>query len=102
MTTVSTSTSLLQNKHAVIFGVSGEIGTGVAKEFAAQGATVFPSDRRLASIEQVAADIQQGGGIAYAAQVDALDEQAVQAYLDGVAWDSEIIVAGALPRRIHQ
>jgi 3-oxoacyl-[acyl-carrier protein] reductase len=85
MTTPSTSTSMLQNKHAVIFGARGAIGTAVAKEFAAQGATVFLSGRRLAAVEQVADEIQKDGGIAYAAEVDALDEQAVQAYLDGVA-----------------
>jgi 3-oxoacyl-[acyl-carrier protein] reductase len=85
MTTASTSTSLLQNKHAVIFGAGGAIGQAVAKEFAAQGATVFLSGRRLDAVKQVAADIQKDGGIAYAAEVDALDEQAVQAYLDRVA-----------------
>jgi 3-oxoacyl-[acyl-carrier protein] reductase len=85
MTTASTSTSLLQNKHAVIFGAGGAVGEAVAKEFAAQGATVFLSGRRLANVEQVAASIHQHGGIAYAAEVDALDEQAVQVYLDGVA-----------------
>jgi 3-oxoacyl-[acyl-carrier protein] reductase len=85
MTTASTSTSLLQNKHAVIFGASGEVGTGVAKEFAAQGATVFLSGRRLSAVEQIAAEIQQAGGIAYAAEVDALDEQAVQSYLERIA-----------------
>ncbi|HEX4207054.1 MAG TPA: SDR family oxidoreductase [Ktedonobacteraceae bacterium] len=79
------STLLLQNKHAVIFGASGAIGTAVAKEFAAQGARVFLSGHRLAPVEQVADEIQKDGGIAYAAEVDALDEQAVQAYLDGVA-----------------
>src|SRR5215469_12204617 len=85
MTTAPVSTSLLQNKHAVIFGASGEVGTGVAKEFAAQGATVFLSGRRLSAVEQLATGIQQAGGIAYTAEVDALDEQAVQAYLDRVA-----------------
>ena len=85
METPLTHTPLLPHKHAVIFGAGGEIGTAVAKEFAAQGATVFLSGRRLASVEQVAASIQKDGGIAYAAEVDALDEQAVQAYLDGVA-----------------
>jgi 3-oxoacyl-[acyl-carrier protein] reductase len=75
----------LTHKHAVIFGAGGAIGTAVAKEFAAQGATVFLSGRRLASVEQVAASIHQDGGIAYAAEGDALDEQAVQTYLDGVA-----------------
>jgi NAD(P)-dependent dehydrogenase (short-subunit alcohol dehydrogenase family) len=41
MKTVSVDTPLLKNKHAVIFGAGGAIGTAVAKEFAAQGATVF-------------------------------------------------------------
>ena len=84
MTTTSTSTSLLQNKHAVIFGAGGAVGTAVAREFAAQGATVFLSGRTLDTIEQVAQEIHHDGGIAYAAQVDALDEQAVQTYLDRV------------------
>ena len=84
MNTQLTHTSLLSRKHAVIFGAGGAVGTAVAKEFAAQGATVFLSGRQLAPIEQVATDIQQAGGIAHAAQVDALDEQAVHAYLDQV------------------
>ena len=78
-------TQLLTNKHAVIFGAGGAVGTAVAKEFAAQGATVFLSGRTLGAVEQVAADIHQDGGVAYAAGVDALDEQAVHAYLDRVA-----------------
>jgi len=85
MDTLLTNTQLLTNKHAVIFGAGGSIGTAVAKEFAAQGATVFLSGRRLATVEQVVQDIHEDGGVAYAAQVDALDEQAVQAYLDRVA-----------------
>ncbi|MBV9228988.1 MAG: SDR family oxidoreductase [Chloroflexi bacterium] len=84
MNTASTSAPLLKNKHAVIFGAGGAVGTAVAKEFAAQGATVFLSGRRLAAIQQVAEEIQKDGGIAYAAEVDALDEQAVQAYLDNI------------------
>jgi 3-oxoacyl-[acyl-carrier protein] reductase len=84
MTTTSTDTLLLSNKHATIFGASGEVGTGVAKEFAAQGAEVYLSGRRLAAVERLADEIQQGGGIAHAAEVDALDESAVQTYLDGV------------------
>jgi NAD(P)-dependent dehydrogenase (short-subunit alcohol dehydrogenase family) len=85
MTTASTFTPLLQNKHAVIFGAGGAIGTGVAKEFAAQGATVFLSGRRIAAVEPLATELQKGGGLAYAAEVDALDEKAVNAYLDRVA-----------------
>jgi 3-oxoacyl-[acyl-carrier protein] reductase len=88
MNTASTSTPLLKNKHAVIFGAGGAVGTAVAKEFAAQGATVFLSGRTLGTVEQVAADIQKDDGIAYAAGVDALDEQAVQAYLDRVVQEA--------------
>lgn len=78
------STSLLQGKRAVIFGAGGAVGTAVAKEFAAQGATVFLSGRTLTTVENVAQKIHQDGGVAYAAQVDALDEQAVNAYLERV------------------
>jgi NAD(P)-dependent dehydrogenase (short-subunit alcohol dehydrogenase family) len=88
MMTASRSTSLLENKHAVIFGAGGAVGSAVAKEFAAQGATVFLSGRHLASVEQVTADIRQDDGKARAAEVDALDEQTVQAYLDGVAQEA--------------
>ena len=41
MDTPLTHTQLLTHKHAVIFGAGGAVGTAVAKEFAAQGATVF-------------------------------------------------------------
>lgn len=88
MHTASTSASLLKNKHAVIFGAGGAVGTAIAREFAAQGATVFLSGHRLAAVEQVAADIQKDGGLASAAEVDALDEQAVNAYLDQVVQES--------------
>jgi NAD(P)-dependent dehydrogenase (short-subunit alcohol dehydrogenase family) len=81
-------TPLLPDKHAVIFGAGGAVGKAVAKEFAAQGATVFLSGRTLGAVEQVAQKIHQDGGVAYAAQVDALDEQAVNAYLDRVAQEA--------------
>lgn len=90
MNTPLTHTSLLTHKHAVIFGASGAVGTAVAKEFAAQGATVFLSGRALGAVSQVAEEIQQDGGVAYAAEVDALDEQAVNAYLDRVAQEGSI------------
>lgn len=89
MTTPSPS-SLLQNKRAVIFGANGAVGSAVAKEFASQGATVFLSGRTLNAVEQVAREIHQAGGTAYAAQVDACDEQAVQGYLERVAQEGSI------------
>ena len=91
METPLTHTSLLTHKHAVIFGAGGAVGTAVAKEFAAQGATVFLSGRTLGAVEQVAQEIHQDGGIAYAAEVDALDEQAVHAYLARVAKEGRSI-----------
>src|SRR6266702_2089382 len=80
-----TNIPLLTDKHAVIFGAAGDVGSAVARDFSAQGATVFLSGRRLASIEQLAADIHDTGGIADPAELDALDEPAVNAYLDRVA-----------------
>ena len=77
-------THILANKQAVIFGAGGAVGASVAKEFAAQGATVFISGRHADTVQQLAADIQSSGGCAKAAQVNALDEPAVDAYLDRV------------------
>ncbi len=88
MNTASAYTSLLKNKRAVIFGAGGAIGTAVAKEFAAHGATVFLSGRAHNDVEQVVNEITKDGGVAYAAGVDALDEQAVDAYLDRVAQEA--------------
>jgi 3-oxoacyl-[acyl-carrier protein] reductase len=82
MNTGLTHTPSLTNKRAVIFGAGGAVGAAVAREFAARGATVFLSGRTASALEQVAADIRGEGGVAYAEQVDALDEQAVNAYLD--------------------
>ena len=72
METQLTYTQLLTNKRAVIFGAGGAVGTAVAKEFAAQGAMVFLSGRTLGAVEQVAQEIHQDGGVAYAAQVTRL------------------------------
>jgi NAD(P)-dependent dehydrogenase (short-subunit alcohol dehydrogenase family) len=88
METPLTHPPLLPDKHAVIFGAGGAVGAAVAKEFVAQGAAVFLSGRTLAAVEQVAQEIQRDGGVAYAAQVDALDEQAVNAYLGRVAHEA--------------
>ena len=52
----------LIHKKAVIFGAGGAVGTAVAKEFAAQGATVFLSGRTLGVVSQVAEEIHQDGG----------------------------------------
>jgi NAD(P)-dependent dehydrogenase (short-subunit alcohol dehydrogenase family) len=71
---------MLKNKVAVIYGAAGAIGGAVANAFAAEGAKLFLTGRRLESVEVVAKDIDS----AEAAEVDALDEQAVDRHLQSV------------------
>src|SRR5262245_4354322 len=75
---------MLKSKVAVIYGAGGGIGSAVARAFAREGARVFLTGRRGASVEAVAAEIVSAGGSAEAAAVDALDEQAVDRHLQSV------------------
>jgi NAD(P)-dependent dehydrogenase (short-subunit alcohol dehydrogenase family) len=75
---------LLKNKVAVIYGAGGAIGGAVARAFAREGATLFLTGRLRGPVEAVADDIVSAGGSAEAAEVDALDEQAVDAHLQSV------------------
>jgi NAD(P)-dependent dehydrogenase (short-subunit alcohol dehydrogenase family) len=75
---------MLKDKVAVIYGAGGAIGAAVARAFATEGATLFLTGRELATIEAVAKDIVSAGGNADAAEVDALNEQAVDRHLDSV------------------
>lgn len=76
---------LMENKNAVIYGAGGAIGGAVAHAFAREGATVYLAGRTLHRIEAVAEDITSEGGVAETAQVDALDEQAIEKYIGAVA-----------------
>jgi 3-oxoacyl-[acyl-carrier protein] reductase len=76
---------LLENKNAVIYGAGGAVGGAVARAFAREGAKVFLAGRTLASLERVAKDISAAGRVVETAQVDALDEQAVDSHADAVA-----------------
>jgi NAD(P)-dependent dehydrogenase (short-subunit alcohol dehydrogenase family) len=71
---------MLEDKVAVIYGAGGGIGGAVADAFAREGAKLFLTGRRLAPVETVARDIAS----AEAAEVDALDERAVDAHLQSV------------------
>jgi NAD(P)-dependent dehydrogenase (short-subunit alcohol dehydrogenase family) len=75
---------MLEDKVAVIYGAGGAIGGAVARAFAAEGAKLFLTGRRRAPVEAVAQDIVSAGGSAEAAEVDALDEQAVDEHLQSV------------------
>ena len=75
---------LLKNKVAVIYGGGGAIGGAVARAFANEGAKVFLTGHRQASIDVVAKDIKAAGGFADVAVVDATDEVAVDKHLESV------------------
>lgn len=76
---------LLENRIAVIHGGGGAIGGAIARTFAREGAQVFLAGRTSAKLEAVVRDIRAAGGSAEMAQVDALDESAVESHADAVA-----------------
>jgi NAD(P)-dependent dehydrogenase (short-subunit alcohol dehydrogenase family) len=77
-------TALLQDKNIVIYGAGGGMGRGIAETFAREGARLFLTGRTLAPLEAVAARVTAAGGVADVAQVDALDERAVDEHLRSV------------------
>jgi 3-oxoacyl-[acyl-carrier protein] reductase len=76
---------LLEHKNAIVYGGSGSVGGAVARAFAREGAKVFLAGRPRESLEEVAEEIAAAGGAAETAQVDALDERAVEEHADAVA-----------------
>src|SRR3954471_7477758 len=69
---------LLKDKVAVIYGAGGAIGGAVAHAFADEGARLYLTGRTLAPVQALAE------GIGEAAEVDALDEHAIDAHLESV------------------
>jgi 3-oxoacyl-[acyl-carrier protein] reductase len=76
---------LLEHKNAVVYGGAGSVGRAVAGAFAREGARVFLVGRTLATLDEVAEEISSSGGAVETAQVDALDELAVDEHADAVA-----------------
>jgi 3-oxoacyl-[acyl-carrier protein] reductase len=76
---------LLERKNAVIYGGAGSVGRAVARAFANEGARVFLAGRTLATLDEVAQELSGVGGVVETAQVDALDERAVDEHADAVA-----------------
>lgn len=76
---------LLEGKNAVIYGGGGSIGGAVARAFAREGAKVHLAGRTMERLEEVAEEIRSAGGMAETAQVDALDEAAVDEHADALA-----------------
>ena len=77
-------TQLLERKNAIVYGAGGRIGSGVARTFAREGATVFLVGRTQATLQTVANDIAANGGQAHVAIVDAGDEDAVEQHTRSV------------------
>jgi 3-oxoacyl-[acyl-carrier protein] reductase len=76
---------LLKDKNAVVYGGAGSVGRAVAGAFAREGAWVFLAGRSQATLDEAAAEITAAGGAVETAQVDALDERAVDEHADAVA-----------------
>jgi len=75
---------MLKDKVAVIYGAGGAIGRAVARAFASEGASLFLTGRHLAPVNVAAKDVVSANGFAEAAEVDVLDEQAVNNHLQSV------------------
>src|SRR5262245_7770020 len=75
---------ILDKKVAVIYGAGGGVGGAVAHAFAREGAQVFLTGHRLAPMESVVSEILASGGSAEAAEVDAVNESAVETHLQSV------------------
>ncbi|GHO45907.1 SDR family NAD(P)-dependent oxidoreductase [Ktedonospora formicarum] len=75
---------LLEKKNAVIYGAGGAVGSTIARAFAREGARVFLTGRTQAPLDAVAQAIVAEGFLVETAQVDALDEQAVEQHADNV------------------
>lgn len=67
-----------------MYGAGGSVGVAIAKAFAEAGAKVFITGRNLAKVQKVTDEIIAAGGSAEAAEVDAMDENAVNAHIDNV------------------
>ena len=95
------SHSILQGKHAVVFGAGGSIGAAIARQFAAEGAAVFLSGRTKSNVEAVVRQISADGGHAYAAVLDAADDAAVNQSLDSIVTETgkfDIVLNATWPR----
>src|SRR5262245_3972708 len=75
---------MLQDKVAVIYGAGGGTGGAVARAFAREGAHVFLQGGKSGPCEGDAPENVHAGDTAQAAEVDALDEQAVDQHLQSV------------------
>jgi NAD(P)-dependent dehydrogenase (short-subunit alcohol dehydrogenase family) len=82
---------LLQDKNAIVYGGGGAIGSAVARAFAREGAKVFLAGRTLSKLDAIAREICARGGQSETAQVNALDERAVERHVEEVSRKAGVI-----------
>ena len=83
---------LLESKVAAIYGASGAIGVAVARAFAHERARVLLAGRIREKLDEGAKVLLAEDGVAETVIVDALDEQAVDRFVDGVVRQTGHIV----------
>ena len=74
--------SVLKNKVAIVTGASSGIGYATAKLFAREGAKVVVTARRKSLLDELVAEIQKAGGIAFALHGDVKDETHAKALVE--------------------
>jgi len=78
----SVSNLRLKDKVTIITGAGSGVGRATARMYAAEGATVLVTGRRLETVEPVAREIRDQGGQALALQVDVGVESDLKAMID--------------------
>lgn len=68
----------MKDKIVLIVGGSGGIGSAIAREVALKGAKVVLAGTNKSRVEEVAKEINEKGGNAYAIQVDATNQSSVE------------------------
>ncbi len=78
----------LKDKVAVVFAASGDIAGAVAESFAMHGAKVYLAARSTDKLQTLARRIEDAGGNAVVAAVDALNEDEIDEFLNKVIIDN--------------
>src|SRR5262245_1948579 len=82
---------LLKDRTAIVYGAGGAVGGAVAEAFAREGARVFLTEHNRTGVEGVSRKIVDRGQWAEVAEVDALDERAVEQHAASVVKTSGAI-----------
>jgi 3-oxoacyl-[acyl-carrier protein] reductase len=76
---------LLEERNAIVYGAGGAIGGAIATAFAREGASVHLAGRTLGKLDRAAERIRAAGGEVETAEVDVLDEGAVDRHAGRIA-----------------